>query len=160
MRHSHGDQFGTLLPSLLIGLMIIAAMFSVSHHVWQNGLMHHRVTACAYQLTHFLQRSREYAYFYNQNIPITVIVTGTAWCVIAGTTDNAGCHNRLTRFASWHCPYPQVQFFMLRGKPGFYGADNNARTGSIEFGQGTEHLRVVISSRGRIRLCWQHASSC
>ncbi|ELI8305817.1 prepilin peptidase-dependent protein, partial [Yersinia enterocolitica] len=51
-------------------------------------------------------------------------------------------------------PYPDVSITISLNKEiGFYGIRNTAQAGNIMLSNPAGHIRLIISSRGRIRLC-------
>ena len=148
---------GFTLPELLV-VMIIAGMLSLGAlHGWQRWQQRQQLRDTALQLQSFLLRLRAQAYRQNRDLVLWAR-PGSPWCIGGGDQPSGKCQpgERLQFVA----PYPEVTLYGLRGEPGFYGRRNVARAGSIELGNGAGRLRLIISTRARLRFCFIDAGAC
>lgn len=124
---------------------------------WRRWHQARALRETAWQLQTLLIDLRAQATWQNKNLTLWVIQS-TPWCVGAGAQPVQGCsgHHRQQLIAPW----PAIRIFELRGEPGFYGRRDVAKAGSILFGTAQKKLRLMISSRGRIRLCAEKESAC
>lgn len=141
---------GFTLLELLLVLAIAALLSLTSLQGWQSWQQRQRMQETAQHLLRFLHGVRAWANWHNRDQPLWLL-SGERWCLGSGAVPAAGCERgrRLQLLA----PHPQVAIFAIEGEPGFYGKRNVAKAGHIVFGEGALRWRVIISSRGRIRLC-------
>ncbi|WP_237172370.1 prepilin-type N-terminal cleavage/methylation domain-containing protein [Pantoea alhagi] len=141
---------GFTLVELLLVLTIAALLSLASLQGWQSWQQRQRMQETARQLQRFLHGVRAWANWHNREQPLWLL-TGERWCLGSGAVPAAGCDSgrRLQLLA----PHPQVHIIAIEGAPGFYGKRNVAKAGHIIFGEGSLRWRMIISSRGRIRLC-------
>lgn len=144
------DSDGFTLIELLLVVTIAGLLSLASLQGWQSWQQRQRMQETARQLQRFLHGVRAWANWHNQPQPLWLL-TGERWCLGSGVVPATGCErgHRLQLLA----PHPQVQILAMEGAPGFYGKRNVAKAGHIIFGEGQLRWRVIISSRGRIRVC-------
>lgn len=148
---------GFTLPELLIVLSVVSMLSLGALQGVQRWQQRQQLRDTALHIHGFLQRARAQAHWQNRDRLIWML-PGKPWCLGSGTRPENGCEpgERQQLLA----PFPDVQLYGLRGEPGFYGRRNTAKAGSIEFGNNSGKLRLIISSRARIRLCQPEASGC
>ena len=148
MKTSHA--YGFTLVELLLVLTIVSLLGSTVMQGWQSWQRQQRMHDTAQQLQRFLHGVRAWANWHNSDLPLWLLA-GERGCLGSGPEPAVGCASgqRLQLLA----PHPQVQILAIEGTPGFYGRRNAAKAGHIIFGEGTLRWRMIISSRGRIRLC-------
>jgi len=150
------DQ-GFTLPELLFVLVIVGILSLGALQGWKSWQQRQQLRETAQQLQGFLQRLRAQANWQNQDRALWLI-PGERGCLGSGPKPDGGCaHGGRWRFVA---PYPGVSLIALRGEPGFYGRRNMAKAGSLEFGNGSARLRLIISARARIRLCQPEEQGC
>lgn len=148
---------GFTLPELLL-VMVIAGMLSLAAlHGWQRWQQRQQLRDSAQQLQGFLLRLRAQANRQNSDL-VLWSRPGDPWCIGAGSLPVAGCDSR--KRLQFVAPHAGVALYDIRGEPGFYGRRNVARAGSIEFGNSTGRMRLIISARARIRLCMTDEETC
>lgn len=148
---------GFTLPELLVVMVIAGIMSLGALHGWQRWQQRQQLRDTAQQLQGFLLRLRAQAYRQNRDLVLWAH-PGSPWCVGGGDQPPEAC--QAGKRLSFVAPYPQVVFYGLRGEPGFYGRRNVARAGSIELGNSAGRLRLIISTRARIRFCVIDAGTC
>jgi len=151
------QHHGFTLPELLFVLVIVGILSLGALHGWQRWQQRQQLRDTAQQLQGFLQRLRAQANWQNQD-RVLWLMPGERWCLGSGPKPNAGCERgKRLQFVA---PYPEVNATSLRGEPGFYGRRNMAKAGSLEFGNASGRLRIIISARARIRLCQPEEQGC
>ncbi|WP_354292684.1 prepilin peptidase-dependent protein [Paramixta manurensis] len=148
---------GYTLIELLIVLTIAGLLSIGSLAGWQSWQQRQRLNDTARQLQRFLHGVRIFASWHNTAQRLW-LKQGTRWCLGSGMMPENRCEpgRRLQLVA----PHPTVKITAVIGEPGFFGLRDVARPGSIVFSDGHVTWRVVISSRGRIRLCKTEQESC
>lgn len=153
-RHNSGmkrtSAYGFTLPELLLVLVVVSLLGIASLNGWQQWQQRQRMRDTAQQLQQFLSGVRAWANWHNSEQPLWLL-PGERWCLGSGPIPLSGCEadKRLQLLA----PHRQVNILAVEGAPGFYGRRNVARAGHIAFGEETRSWRIIISARGRIRLC-------
>ncbi|RPE03455.1 prepilin peptidase-dependent protein [Candidatus Pantoea deserta] len=151
------NHHGFTLPELLCVLVIVAVLSLSALQGWQRWQQRQQLRETAQQLHGFLQRLRAQANWQNQQ-RLLWLMPGDRWCLGSGPKPDAGCERgKRMQFVA---PYPGVRVVGLRGEPGFYGRRNMAKAGSLAFGNASGTLRLIISARGRIRLCQPEEQGC
>lgn len=142
--------YGFTLVELLLVLAIVSLLSGAALQSWQSWQQRQRMQDTAQQLQRFLHGVRAWANWHNSEQPLWLLA-GERWCLGSGNKPAGGCASgrRLQLLA----PHPQVQIIAIEGTPGFFGRRNVAKAGHIIFGEGTLRWRMIISARGRIRLC-------
>lgn len=148
---------GFTLPELLIVLVIIGSLSLGALQGWQGWQQRQQLRETAQLLQGFLQRLRAQANWQNQDRALWLI-PGERGCLGSGPKPDGGCaRGGRLRFVA---PYPGISLTALQGEPGFYGRRNMAKAGSLAFGNASGRLRLIISARGRIRLCQPEEQGC
>ncbi len=149
------SAYGFTLLELLLVLMVVSLLSMASLNGWQQWQQRQRMRDTAQQLQQFLSGARTWANWHNSEQPLWLLA-GERWCLGSGPKPVSGCQaNRRLQLLA---PHPQVAILAIEGSPGFYGRRNVARAGHIAFGDETLRWHMIISARGRIRLC--EASIC
>lgn len=139
----------TLIELLIV--MVLAGMLTswgVSQwHHYQRAL---RLEQTAHQLLAFLTRLQADANWHNHNA-LLWFRPGKAWCVGSGP-QVASCGVAADRaFTPEHLDVELQEF--TQKEIGFYGVRNNAQAGHILLGNQAGRIRLVLSAKGRLRLC-------
>ncbi|MEQ4529798.1 MAG: prepilin-type N-terminal cleavage/methylation domain-containing protein [Mixta sp.] len=141
---------GFTLPELMLVLAIVSLLSIAALRGWQSWQQHQRMDETARRLQQFLHGVRAWANWHNSDQPLWLLA-GDRWCLGSGEVPVTSC--RAGRRLQLLAPHPQVQIIEIEGTPGFYGKRNVAKAGHIIFGEGDLRWRMIISARGRIRLC-------
>lgn len=141
----------------LITLLIIASLSISGFSAWKDWRQHRSMIETAQQIQHFLYAVRASANWKNSDY-VLWLREDEPWCLGAGQKTEKPCEggNKYQLLA----PNMGVKIIALVGSPGFYGKRNVARPGNITFGDEKTRWRIVISSRGRIRLCKEEINGC
>lgn len=148
---------GYSLPELMIVLVIAAILGGGALTGWQRWQQYQRLTESVQQIQSFLHRVRSYAWRYNADLPLW-FKDGERACLGAGEAPEREClaGRRLQLLLT-----PEGgKITQLIGAPGFYGLSNVAKPGSIIITLKNLSWRILISSRGRIRLCKPEQKAC
>lgn len=139
---------GFTLAELLIVMVIASILTLGAMSSWQSWQQLQRLNDSARQLQHFLLRLRSEANEHNA-ARILWRRTGAAWCVGSGQLQPCGKASR----SLFPAPWPEVGLRSLTEEMGFYGRNNVARPGRIVLAGEAGERHVVVSSRGRVRIC-------
>ncbi|WP_369410950.1 prepilin peptidase-dependent protein [Candidatus Pantoea multigeneris] len=153
MKNTHQ---GFTLLELLVVVAIIAVLSTSGMHGWQRWQQQQQLKQTAQQLQAWLLRLRAEANALNRDLTVWS-EPGTLWCIGVGARQQ-GCHQ-----PSRHHFLPafnDIRLESLRGEPGFYGLRDTAKAGHIELSNPAGRVRVVISVRGRVRLCQPKEAGC
>ncbi|TQI81950.1 prepilin peptidase dependent protein A [Serratia fonticola] len=143
-------QQGLTLIELMLVMVLAAMLTSWGVSQWQHYQQALRLEQTAQQLLAFLTRLQADANWHNRNALIW-LRPGQPWCVGSGVPE-VPC----TTQAGWvFTPeYPEVELQGFTQKEmGFYGVRNNAQAGHILLGNRVGRIRLVLSAKGRLRLC-------
>lgn len=144
----------TLVEMMLV--MALTAMFTLwGLHSWQHYQKALRLEKSAKQLRIYLTGLQTEANWYNRSV-ILWGIQGIRGCVGQGDTpvDCASAGNR-----SFILPDNGIELADFTAKVmGFYGLRNSAQSGHITLQNEVGKIRVVLSARGRLRLCSEDTS--
>lgn len=134
---------GFSLPELLMALTIIAVMAAYGVQGWGRYRQALRLEQQAQRLVDFLSREQANAYWRNQNRAVRIIQQQDDWCLQSTEEGNRECrsHADVSLASATHSTL------------NFYGVRNTAQAGHLVLTNAAGSVRVVISARGRIRLC-------
>lgn len=143
-------QQGLTLIELLIVIVLAATLTAWGVNQWHHYQQLLRLEQTAQQLLAFLTRLQADANWHNRNA-LLWFKAGKPWCLGSGKP----VVNCVTT-AGWVFT-PEHQDVELHGftqkEMGFYGLRNNAQAGSLVLANQAGRLRVVLSGKGRLRLC-------
>ncbi|KFK92387.1 MULTISPECIES: prepilin peptidase-dependent protein [unclassified Serratia (in: enterobacteria)] len=148
-RHGRCQQ-GLSLIELLVVMLLAGTLTSwcISQwHLYQQAL---RLEQTAQQLLAFLTRLQADANWRNRNA-LLWFKPGDPWCVGSGTAAT-NCTSAVGWVFTPIHPGVQLQDFTQK-EMGFYGLRNNAQAGHILLSNGAGRMRLVLSAKGRLRLC-------
>lgn len=161
LRHSAAmkrlQSKGFTLAELLLVMVIAGILSAFATQGWHRWQQRQQLRDTALHLQHFLLRVRAQANAQNRDLVLWHRPT-QPWCIGVAAPPQNGCStaSRLHFIA----PYADITLHALRGEPGFYGRRNVAKAGSIELRNRAGKIRVIISSRARIRLCRIDDAGC
>ncbi|MDW5501964.1 prepilin peptidase-dependent protein [Pseudomonas lundensis] len=144
------NQRGMTLIELLVVITLAGLLtgWGVSH--WRHYQQALRLEHTAQQLLAFLTRLQADANWRNRTA-LLGFNTGDPWCIGSGQAP-ANCKALTDDVFS--PGYRDVQLAGYTQKEmGFYGLRNNAQAGHILLSNGAGSLRLVLSAKGRLRLC-------
>ncbi|MFI8417459.1 prepilin peptidase-dependent protein [Serratia sp. NPDC078593] len=143
-------QRGMTLIELLVVIVLASMLTGWGVNQWRQHQQALQLEQTAQQLLAFLTRLQADANWRNR-AALLWFKTGERWC-IGGGHEPTSC----TTAAGWFfvAPFSDVLLHDFTGKEmGFYGLRNNAQGGHIELGNSAGRIRVVLSAKGRLRLC-------
>jgi len=143
------QQGFTLLELMLvIGILSLLALGATAR--WQHYQQRLQLQGHSQQLWDFLLRAQAQANRYNQFAPIWFI-EGETWCLGVGTAPPNCTTPGTLQFSR---SKQQVQLAAITGiGMGFSGRRNQAISGHLVLANPAGRVRLVLSSRGRLRLC-------
>ncbi|RLM25889.1 peptidase [Brenneria alni] len=152
---------GVTLLELLVVLTIVALLAGGSLHTWAGYQQALRLEQGAKQLLDFLNRVQANAYRLNETRMVRLMRQDEYWCMNDGV---GGGSERVSCGKGNVCCEDNGRQFMRANKDiavsaytrdtfAFYGLRNAAQAGHITLMNSAGRLRLVISVRGRMRLC-------
>lgn len=140
---------------LLVVLTIVALMAGGGLHGWMQYQQAIRLEQSAQQLLDFLSRVQANAYWHNETRTVKLIPQGDLWCMVAGQNEKQveeTCReNHPGQFVRRTQDVVLAKF--TNNVFTFFGLRNAAQAGHISLSNSAGQLRLIISVRGRIRLC-------
>ncbi|QTF09612.1 prepilin peptidase-dependent protein [Brenneria izadpanahii] len=152
---------GFTLLELLVVMTIAALLAGGGLHGWIGYQQALHLEQGAQQLLDFLLRVQSRAYWLNENQQVRLIQQGEHWCMDSGSgaerdaracfEENGCCEDNGRQFVRASKALSIAEstadaFF-------FYGLRNAAQAGHITLTNAAGRVRLVISVRGRMRLC-------
>lgn len=140
---------------LLVVLTIVALMAGGGLHGWIQYQQAIRLEQSAQQLLDFLSRVQANAYWHNETRTVKLIPQGDLWCMVTGQNEKQAeetCReNHPGQFVRRTQDVVLAKF--TSNVFTFFGLRNAAQAGRISLSNSAGQLRLIISVRGRIRLC-------
>ncbi|MCL2892992.1 prepilin peptidase-dependent protein [Brenneria tiliae] len=145
---------GITLLELLAVLAIAALLAGGGLHAWTGYQQALRLEQGARQLLDFLSRVQANADWRNETRTARLIRQGEYWCLNDAADDSAikSCAEQDPRQFTRANKDISVSAFTSDTLT-FYGLRNTAQAGHITLANAAGKLRLVISVRGRLRLC-------
>ncbi|OON39648.1 hypothetical protein BTJ39_13020 [Izhakiella australiensis] len=142
----------TLLEMIIV--MLISSLLAVGTvQGWQRWQQQWHLQDSASQLRQFLLGLRSAASWHNSNWLIRGR-TGADWCLEGIEDSDLVAEQRLC------APWQDVHLQATTADVGFYGRRDVARPGSFILQNAAGSMRVVVASRGRIRICADGDTAC
>lgn len=140
---------------LLVVLTIVALMAGGGLHGWIQYQQAIRLEQNAQQLLDFLSRVQANAYWHNEARTVKLLRQGALWCMTLVHNDKP---------SEERCRSDDPGQFVRRSQAvalvtftsktlTFFGLRNTAQAGHLSLSNSAGQLRLVISVRGRMRLC-------
>ncbi|RWR01740.1 potassium ABC transporter ATPase [[Pantoea] beijingensis] len=148
---------GFTLPEILITLAIVGILSQSAFYSWHQWQQQRRLAETSLHIQRFLYRLRAWANWHN-NEQVLWHQPGEYWCLGSGDKPATGCEAGRRR--QLIALYPDVKITHVTRDMGFYGKRNVAKPGSIEFANAAGRWRIIVSARGRIRLCKPEREPC
>lgn len=140
---------------LLVVLTIVALMAGGGLHGWIQYQQAIRLEQSAQQLLDFLSRVQANAYWHNETRTAKLIPQGELWCMVTGQNEKqaeeACRENHPGQFVRRTQDVVLAKF--TSNVFTFFGLRNAAQAGHISLSNSAGQLRLIISVRGRMRLC-------
>lgn len=140
---------------LLVVLTIVALMAGGGLHGWIQYQQAIRLEQSAQQLLDFLSRVQANAYWHNETRTAKLIPQGELWCMVTGQNEKQAeetCReNHPGQFVRRTQDVVLAKF--TSNVFTFFGLRNAAQAGHISLSNSAGQLRLIISVRGRMRLC-------
>ena len=153
MKIKHPGGF-TLLEMMVV-ITIISLLSLGGWSGWQRWQQYQQLDDSAQQIQRLLQRLRSDANWHNR-AHLLWLKPGDRWCLGAGAADECLRASRHTLPA----PHAGVVVRALTSDLGFYGKKNTAHPGSILIASAAGERRIIVSSRGRVRICASSEENC
>lgn len=154
MKTSYYGGF-TLLEMMLV-LAIVAALSTAGGYGWQRWQQRQRLDDSAGQVRQLLLRLRSDANWRNAE-RLLWLKPGARWCLGGGS---AGEPCRASSPMQLVAPWPEVRVRELSDGVGFYGRNNTAYPGHVLIASPAGERRIIVSGRGRVRICAQSEERC
>ncbi|WP_224555368.1 prepilin peptidase-dependent protein [Pectobacterium versatile] len=155
MKIRNRQQRGFTLLELLVVLTIVALMAGGGLHGWIQYQQAIRLEQSAQQLLDFLSRVQANAYWHNETRTAKLIPQGELWCMVAGQNEKQAedtCRENHPRQFVRRTQNVVLEKFTSNVFT-FFGLRNAALAGHISLSNSAGQLRLIISVRGRMRLC-------
>jgi len=147
---------GFTLLELMLVITLVAILSMGSWYSWQHWQQRRQLNDSAQQIQRLLLRMRSDAWWHNSE-RLLWLKPGKPWCLGSGRKPEQ-CHNasRLVLRAPW----PDITVHSVTAELGFYGIKNTARPGHIVIKGTAGERRIIVSARGRVRICPQSEEQC
>lgn len=149
-------QKGISLIELLLVIALIGSMTAWGAQSWHHYQQRERLADSARQLLAFLIHLQAEANRGNYTALLWAQPDGQG-CLSSGDKPVKPCSSLAG--SVFTPPYPDVSIAIsLKKEIGFFGVRNTAQAGNIILSSPAGRIRLVISSRGRMRLCSEEPS--
>ncbi|CNC62225.1 prepilin peptidase dependent protein A [Yersinia frederiksenii] len=149
-------QNGMTLIELLLVIALVGSMVTWGAQRWHHYQQRERLADSARQLLAFLTHLQAEANRSNYTALLWVQPDGQG-CLSSGDKPVMSCSSLAGPIFT--PPYPDVSISIsLKKEIGFFGVRNTAQAGNIILSSPAGRIRLVISSRGRMRLCSEEQS--
>lgn len=141
---------GFSLFELLITILILSIVTALGFFHWGDIKLRHELIESTKQLTYFLNEVQVDAYLTNQNYYLYVF--SAPWCLAVTAREKPQSCQGTYRFT---LPYNSITIESGTENKGtiFWGQRNMAQTATFRLKNSIGMTKVIISYRGRIRMC-------
>ncbi|CQI95265.1 prepilin peptidase dependent protein A [Yersinia rohdei] len=144
-------QQGISLVELLLVIVLVGTMAAWGAQSWHHYRQRESLADSARQLLAYLTYLQAGANRGNYTALLWVQPNGQG-CLGSGDKPVIPCSSLASRV--FIPPYPDVVITLSLNKDiGFFGVRNTAQAGNIQLSNPAGRIRLIISSRGRMRLC-------
>ncbi|ACS86788.1 prepilin peptidase-dependent protein [Musicola paradisiaca] len=151
MKRNHGWQQGFTLVELMMVMVIVALVLNIGVRGWLAQQQAITLEQQARQLLHFMSGVQMSAYWHNRNEALWLFRQPERWCVGSGEPPLQCPPDGNRTFTRPEKTVALVETTSERLV--FYGVRNTSQSGHITLGNGAGRVRLVVSVRGRLRLC-------
>ncbi|MGE4801740.1 prepilin peptidase-dependent protein [Yersinia hibernica] len=149
-------QKGISLIELLLVIALAGVMATWGTQSWHHYRQRERLADSARQLLAFLTHLQAKANRNNSSVLLWV-EPGQQGCLGSGDKPVTPC--ALLENSVFTPPYTDVAIAIsLKKEIGFFGTRNTAQAGNIMLNNSAGRIRLILSSRGRMRLCSEEQS--
>jgi len=145
---------GFTLLEMMVVVTIVSLLSLGAWSGWHSWQQRQQLNDSAQQIQRLLQRLRSDANWHN-TVHLLWLKSAGRWCLGAGMADCLSITKHTLR-----APHPGVSVELVTSDLGFYGKKNTAHPGSILIGNAAGKRRIVVSSRGRVRICSPSEENC
>lgn len=147
---------GFTLLEMMVVVTLVSLLSLGGWHGWNSFQQRQQLNDSALQIQRLLQRLRSDANWHNRT-RLLWLKPGAGWCLGAGE-DAQPCSTPGPLHL--RAPYPGIVVQTLTDGMGFYGKKNAARPGRIVIAGEAGERRIIVSARGRVRICAQDSEEC
>lgn len=151
MKKCNGWQQGFTLLELVMVIAVISLLVGAGLHSWLGYRQAMLLEQNARQLMSVVGRIQTQANWRNETLIARIQRVGERWCVGPGTSSS-------------DCPADSALFFIPTSRDvelvdataqqfSFFGQRHTAQSGHVTLGNAAGRIRLVLSVRGRLRLC-------
>lgn len=149
-------MYGFTLLEMMLVITIVSLLSLGGWRSWHSWQQRQQLNDSAQQIQRLLQRLRSDANWHNA-VRLLWLKPGARWCLGSGNVP-ARCVSGMRH--ALLAPYPGVRLREITSGMGFYGKRNVAHAGRIVITSPVGERRVILSSRGRVRICVQSEEQC
>ncbi|WP_048696921.1 prepilin peptidase-dependent protein [Erwinia piriflorinigrans] len=150
------DAYGFTLLEMMLVVTIVSLLSLGGWRSWHNWQQRQQLNDSAQQIQRLLQRLRSDANWHNA-VRLLWLKPGAIWCLGSGSVPTR-CRPGMRYVLP--APYPEIRVAEITGGMGFYGKKSMAHAGRIVISSPAGERRVILSARGRVRICAQSEEQC
>lgn len=145
------DEGGYFVVEILFIISLLALIAISGFNHWLRWLEYQQLQATGQSLAGYLQQGRSQAQRFNHEL---ILVKGDKQqgCWLFFSSNSAAGLVTAQGKQCWQPNEPLRTQLIMLGNPGFYGLNTTAKAGSLELIMGRNRIRIIISTRGRIRI--------
>lgn len=147
---------GFTLLEMMVVVTLISLLSLGGWRSWNNWQQQQQLNESAQQIQRLLQRIRSDANWHNV-VRLLWLKSGARWCLGSGREPER-CRPGMRHILL--APHPGVRVREITAGTGFYGKNSVAHAGRIVISSAAGERRVILSARGRVRICAQLEGQC